>query len=61
MMAAASGCSEKEEIATSETTETTRWYGCQSGAEFRVDLNDGGHEIPTNWVETLFAWSQDLP
>ncbi len=58
MIAMAADCA--EDIAE-DAAPSTLVYQCFSGTEFRLDITDGGHEIPEDWAATVIAWSQNQP
>lgn len=56
MLTETANCAELEDHTPDQGVRSRRWYDCQSGAEFRLDITDNGHEIPSAWAETVMTW-----
>ncbi len=39
---------------------SVRWDQCQSGTEFRLDIAEGGHTVPPQWVDAMVRWHNRL-
>lgn len=56
LLTEAANCTERKERTLDQGTLSTRWHDCQAGAEFRLDVTDNGHEVPSAWAETVIMW-----
>jgi polyhydroxybutyrate depolymerase len=55
-LSSASGCSIMDE---NVDQTSTHWHRCRTGADYRLELYDGGHSVPVTWADTVIDWYEN--